>query len=130
MEEEALDALLRERAIELEVAILVVAEDRMAGMCEMDADLVRAPGEELELEQAEVRMDLDGPHPGHGGLPVLADRDAALSLAGDVLMERLPELPSLAFPGAFHDCKVALVHFSFAQHPVQLHKSAALLGDD
>ena len=44
----------RERAVEGEVAVLRIADDRVAGVGEMDADLVRAAGLEGDVEQAEV----------------------------------------------------------------------------
>src|SRR5882672_5187799 len=54
MQEQALHALPRERAVEFEIAVLVIAEDGMPGVREVHADLVRAAGHETQLDQAEV----------------------------------------------------------------------------
>jgi hypothetical protein len=43
---------LRHLPIQREVAVLVVADHRVAGVRQMHADLVRAPGEQPQLEQA------------------------------------------------------------------------------
>ena len=45
---------LRERAVEFEVAVLVVAQHRVAGVREVHADLVRAAGHEAQLDQADA----------------------------------------------------------------------------
>src|SRR5262245_30620320 len=95
VEEKPFYPLFRERAVQLEVAVLVVAEDRMAGVREVHADLVRTPGEQPHLEQAEAAARLRDPHPRRRRLSILPHRDASLALGGDVLMERLADLEVL-----------------------------------
>jgi hypothetical protein len=55
---------LRSLRFQLEVAVLVVAEDGVAQVREMDADLVRASGEELGFEEAELRPAMQAPEDG------------------------------------------------------------------
>src|SRR5687768_5549750 len=50
----ALEAELSQPAVELEVAVLVVAQDRVLQVRQVHTDLVGASGEELRLEKAEV----------------------------------------------------------------------------
>src|SRR4051812_1113586 len=52
VEKHALQAFARERLVEIEIAVLVVARDGMSEMREMYPDLVRAPGLELGLDEA------------------------------------------------------------------------------
>src|SRR5687768_16829848 len=53
VQEHALQSQLSQPAIELEVPVLVVAQDRMLEVREVHADLVGAPGKELRFEKAE-----------------------------------------------------------------------------
>ena len=54
----------RERAVEGEVAVLRIADDRVARVGEMDADLVRAAGLEGDVEQAEIAEPARDAEPG------------------------------------------------------------------
>src|SRR5882672_8984629 len=54
VQEHTLQALLRQRAVEIEVAVLVVAGDGKAEMSKMHADLMRASGKQLRREQRAV----------------------------------------------------------------------------
>src|SRR4051812_7941734 len=54
VQEHALEALLAQRLVELEVAVFVVPQDRMLEVSQVHADLVRAPGEELRFEEREA----------------------------------------------------------------------------
>src|SRR2546422_2860894 len=51
VQEHALQALLRQSSVELEVAVLVIARDRKSEMGEMDADLMGTAGQELRRQQ-------------------------------------------------------------------------------
>src|SRR5262245_61711277 len=59
MQEQALQPLLAHRAIELAIAVLLVARDRMSDVCRMHADLVRAPGLDRDLGERRRREPLD-----------------------------------------------------------------------
>src|SRR5512140_3571018 len=54
MQEHALHALFGQALVQLEIAVLVVAHDGKTQMREMHANLMRAPGLELRLQQAVV----------------------------------------------------------------------------
>src|SRR6266568_6569431 len=51
VQKHALQALLRQSAVELEVAVLVITRDRKSEMREMDADLMGAAGQQLRRKQ-------------------------------------------------------------------------------
>ena len=70
---------LRERLVELEVAVLVVADDRKPEVGEVDPDLVRAAGGERRFDEPELAAVLDEPELGPRGLPALAHAHAPLA---------------------------------------------------
>src|SRR5262249_52478896 len=126
MEEEPPHALLFQPAIELEIAVLGVAEHRMAGLREVDADLVGSTCQEPDFEQAELGRLLQRPHLGHGFHAVLPHRDPALALGVYILVERLAQLARTALPGTLRDGEINLLDLALAQHPVELDQRAAL----
>ncbi len=130
VQHQAPDSLLGERAVELEVAVLVIAQDGMTGVRQVHADLVRAPGQQAQLEQAEVVARRQGPRPGDRLLAVRAHAHPAFAARGDMLVQRLAQFPRAAPPSPRHHRDVGLFHLPFAQHPVQLEQRAALLRDD
>src|SRR6476619_2205773 len=105
VQEQPAHAPLFQPAVELEIAVLAVAEHRVARVSEVDADLVGATCQR--------------PDPGHGPYPVFAHRDPALALGVDILVERLAQLARAALPGAPHYGEVDLFHLPLAQHPVK-----------
>src|SRR5712675_1496811 len=83
VQEHALQALLRQGPVELEVAVLVIARDRKSEMGEMDADLMGAAGQELRRQQ---RVIADPPPLPENRLRLSAlaiDADAPLSGTGE-----------------------------------------------
>src|SRR5258708_22037815 len=87
MQEHPLEPFLAKGLVEREVAILVVAQHRMAEVGEVHADLVRAPGEELGFEQAVFGPALDQAKDRLGLPPFVGYRDAALALARHAPLE-------------------------------------------
>src|SRR5947209_4963416 len=51
-----------ERPIEGEIAVFRIADDRMSRVGEMDADLMRPPGLDRHVEEAEAGEATDRPH--------------------------------------------------------------------
>ena len=51
VQEHALQALLRQSSVELEVAVLAVTRDRKSEVGEVDADLMGAAGQQLRRQQ-------------------------------------------------------------------------------
>src|SRR5690606_25067899 len=127
---DAFAALPGERAVELEVAVLLVADHRMARMGEVHADLMGPPREEAKLEQAEGFARPEEAHLGPGGLPAGMDRHAPLPRAGHVLVQRRFDKGAPAGPPSLHYGEIALVDFPLTQHAVELGERAALPGED
>src|SRR6185369_3310339 len=66
VQEHPLQPVARERLVPCEIAVLVVARERESDVCEMNADLMRATGLELRLQQRlgglPFRPDFRAPH--------------------------------------------------------------------
>src|SRR2546421_10966485 len=88
MKKHPFQPFLAQALVEVEVAVLVVAQNGMAEVSEVDADLVGAAGEKLRLEQAVIGAALHQAKDGLGGLPFLGDRHALVALASHPLRER------------------------------------------
>src|SRR4051794_41594522 len=76
MQKQTLHALLDHCAIEGEIAILIIAQNRVPDVREMDSDLVRTAGEEPDLEQARAASPFRHFNFGCGGLATFAHGDA------------------------------------------------------
>ena len=121
---------LRERAVELEIAVLVVAEDRVPGMREMHADLVRASGHEAQLEDAQAVRAAEHLDPRDRFHAAFLHRDPPLAFRVDILVERILDVEMLAGRHAFDDRDVDFLDLAVAQHAVQFDQRAALLRHD
>src|SRR5688572_31494020 len=95
VEHEPLCSLPRERAIELEISVLIVAENRMPGMRKVDANLMGTAGHEAHFEQAEARRFSDGADSGQRRLSAFLHADATLTFCSDMLVQRLTDLELL-----------------------------------
>ena len=58
MQEHAPEAVLLQRLVQVEVPVLVVAEDRVAGTGKVDADLVGAAGLDGDFEEGALNRTL------------------------------------------------------------------------
>src|SRR4051812_43934633 len=92
VEHEPLHPLLRELTVKREVTVFVIPKDRMPGMSEMHADLVRAAGQQAQFEKAGRFTALQHPDFGRGRLAIFPYRYAPLALGGDVLVERFADV--------------------------------------
>src|SRR5438105_11376553 len=92
MQEQALHALPVELAVEAEIAVFVVAKDRMTCVREVHPDLVRAAGEEPHLEHAEIAAAPTHPDLRAGGHAAFAHADPALAARGYIFVQRVGEL--------------------------------------
>src|SRR5579859_510571 len=129
VQEHALQAEPAKLAIEREVAVFLVPQDRMAKVGQVHADLVRPAGEKLCLEQAEALAAAQAAQHRLGGLAVLRDRDV-LALPRAALREREPYTLALVAKAPGHSRQVALVHVAIAQHAMQLRQRGAPLRDE
>ncbi len=116
--------------VEVEIAVLVVAQDRKAQVRQVNADLVGATGLQFGLQQrvaAEALLHVEDRVGGHAGLRV--DRHASLAVAGQVLGQRRLHVLAIVLPVADDQRQIALVDLSLAQHLVQPHQRAPGLGE-
>jgi hypothetical protein len=120
--------LLSQPVVQVEVAVLVVAEQRMAGVRQVHADLVRAAGKQPYFQETELRRAFQGLHLGGGGHAACLHAHAALALRIDILMERVAQRPAVHL--ARGERQVDLLDLAVAQHAMQLDQRAAFLGDD
>src|SRR5688572_3123150 len=107
MQEHPLQTGLRQFAVPREIAVLVVARERKAQMREMDADLMRAAGQELGLEQRERRIviapGLDAPERRRGiATEVVVDTHTPLAFACRELVQREAHRALLVAPMTLH----------------------------
>src|SRR6476620_6597124 len=114
VQEHALEPLPCELPVPREVAVLVVARQRVADMREMDADLVRASSLEFCLqERYRGRVPwpgLEAPKDRDGALPVCADPDPSLAFPSHELVQRDVDFAHGVAPRSAHQQQIALVH--------------------
>src|SRR5256885_8247920 len=92
VQKHALEALLRQSPVELEVAVLIIARDRKSEVGEMDADLMGAAGQKLRRQQRVIADFLLLPED-RLRLPALAiDADAPLAGAGEEFFQRKADM--------------------------------------
>src|SRR5688572_7506653 len=130
VQEKPAHALLCQSAVELEVAVLVVADDRVAGVRKVHPNLMRPAREKRHLEEAVLIRGFQAPDTRHGSNPALVHRYPALAFGIHILMERRSELARAAFPMTLHYAEVFLADFTYTQHAVKLHEGAALFRHD
>src|SRR5260221_9991885 len=130
VQEEALYALLRQLPVERESPIFVIAQNRVPGVREVDADLVGPAGEEVYFEQAEVAPLLHHLHSSQGAHSAFVHADAPLAGVHYIFVQGLAELEGVLGRDAFHDGGVDLLDLALAQLPVHLDQRAALLAND
>src|SRR5437868_13964027 len=92
--------------------------------------LMRATGEEADLEQAGIAALLRHLDLGARAHPAFAHADPAFSAARYIFVQRFADLERLALGHAFDDGGVDLLHLAFAQLPMELDQRAALLAED
>src|SRR5688500_3795983 len=114
MQEQPPQPLLFQPMIELEVAVLVVAEQRVAGMRDMNPNLVLAAGEQAYFDEAEVPIAFQHPDLGCRRHAAFLDAHAALALGVDILMERLVQRAACHPP--LGEGQVDLFDLAGAQH--------------
>src|SRR5882762_2803877 len=128
VQEHALQSLLHQTSVELEVAVLVITRDRKSEVSEMHADLVGAAGQQLRRQQ---RVSADSSLLPENRLRLLAlpvDADAPLSVTSDKFFQRKADMLLVVAPGSLHQGEVFLLHAAFAQRGVQRGQRRALLG--
>src|SRR6185503_12749481 len=125
MQEEPLHALACQRAVEFEIAVFVVAQDREPRVREVHPDLVRASGHEAQLEDAQVGVAAKHLHPGHRVHPAFLDRHAPLAFRVDILVEGILDVEMLFPRNSLDHRDVDFFDFSIAQHAEQFHQRAA-----
>ena len=129
MEEKSPHPLLRQAAVELEIAVLVVAEHRVTGVSEVHADLVGATCQQPDFEQAEVRGLSSATRTWVTALfPSSRTATRRSPLASTYLCSDSSQLARAALGQApLTIGEVDLLHLPVAQHAVQLDQRAALL---
>src|ERR1700704_6397779 len=95
MQEEAPHAQFRHCMVQREVSIFVVAEDRVPGVRQVNPDLVRAAGEQTDLQDAVMVVRFQWLDAGPGPPPARPDAPPPLPGRADVLMQRLANLQRL-----------------------------------
>ena len=130
MQEQPPHAVLRKRMVKPEIAIFVVAQDRVPGVSEVHADLVRSSGEQPHLQHAVIPAAFQRPDARQRLAPAFSDAHSPLALCGDVLVQRRADFERGLVKNPLYDGHIDLLHLAFAQHAVQLDQGAALLGQD
>ena len=134
MQEHPLQALLGERLVPCEIAVLFVAREREPEMRQVHANLVRASRVQLGFEQTHGRVDA-GPDPSaiehcfRGLAADLLDPHAALAGAGQVFGQRQRHFPLGIAPLALDQYLVALVDAALAERGMKADQRGALFGD-
>src|SRR6476659_5745319 len=99
-------------------------------MGKMDADLMRAAGEELRLQQSVALRLADRPEDRLRVHAVSSHTDSALALRGQVAVERqLHELFSVR-PASLHQDQIPFAHRAGANLGVHTNQRAALLREE
>ena len=119
MQEHTLETHAREFMVPVVVAVLVVAGDRVAGVQQMDADLVGAAGEQFAVEQAGLRPAAQEAEHRLARLALGGHAHPALAVAGDILEQRRLHRPLVVAPFAAHQRQIVLVGGAIAQFVVQ-----------
>mmetsp|Transcript_45465 Transcript_45465/g.107315 ORF Transcript_45465/g.107315 Transcript_45465/m.107315 type:complete len:369 (+) Transcript_45465:1988-3094(+) len=123
----------RQLAVLLEVAVLRVANDGVAGLLKVDADLVGAAGLDGHVQQAELRRplhDLDEADRALGLVLIRRTRPhPALAVAADELHQRHVDDLELGRPVAPDERGIGLAGLALTQLVLQRRQRAALLGD-
>src|SRR3954465_15338688 len=83
------NSLLCQRLVQIEIAVLVVAQHRMPGVGEVHANLVGAAGEKTHFELADIPAPLGDLHLGNRAHTAFAHADAALAGAAYIFVQRL-----------------------------------------
>ena len=133
MQEHAREALVAgDRLVQCEIAVLGVADDGVAGVGQVHADLVRAAGLQRNVQQREAAMRLRRPDQRDRAPAVrVRGRDHLhVAFAGGVqrLVQRLVDDLQVLRPGAADECLVVLAGVAGAELVLQRHQRAALLG--
>src|SRR5215831_4095224 len=133
MEKHALQTLLSQRFVPGEVAVFIVAGERKAKVRQMNADLMRASGAQLRLEQAHRRFG-SGPNLApvenrRRCTSVALDTYPTLAFSRDELVQRQLDLALLIAPPSVYQHEVALVDPPFAQRRVQRSQRRSPLCD-
>src|SRR5690349_5789309 len=130
VEQEALHPLFGHRSVELEVAVLVIAQNRMPRVREVHPDLMRAASQEPDLEQAGLGALLGDFHLGQRAHAALLHADTPLAGARYIFVQRLADVEAIAFRHAFDERYIDLLHLALAQLPMQFDQRAAFLAHD
>src|SRR5258707_9885293 len=130
VQEHALQALLRQGPVELEIAVLVITRDRKSEMGEMDADLMGPSGQELRRQQREIAQSLLSPENRLRRPALAVYADAPLPGTGKKFLERKADMLSVVAPASLHQGQVFLLHPPFAQGRVQRGQRRAFFGKD
>src|SRR5438309_5701412 len=116
--------------VEPEIAIFVVALDRMPGVSKVHANLVRSSGEQTHLQHAVIPTAFQRRDARQRLASAFSDAYSPLTLRGDVLVQRRTDFEHALVKNALYDGHIDLLHLAFAQHAMQLDQGAALFGED
>src|SRR5262245_20757840 len=106
-------------SVQFEVAVLVVARNGKSKMREVHADLMRAPGAQLRLQQrivADASLEADYRVRRRA---LWIDTHATFALRGDELAQGHAHMLACVVPGAVHQGEIPLLDLSLAQLFVQ-----------
>ena len=130
MQEQALESEAPQLAVEVAVAVLVVAGNRVADMRRVDARLMGTAGEQLDLDQRRAGLGIARARmkPAGCGLAVLAGLDHVLA-AALAFLERGRHGSLAAMPETAHQGEIALADAAGLQRLVQSEQRRPALGN-
>src|SRR2546422_407120 len=115
MQEQPPHALLRKRMVKREIAIFVVAQDRVPGVSKVHADLVCSSGEQTHLQDAAIPAAFQRLDARHRLASAFSDAHSPLALRRDVLAQRRTDFERGLVKNALYDGHIDLLHLAFAR---------------
>src|SRR5262245_29362058 len=99
-----------QRLVERKIAVFFVPRDGETDVGELHPDLMRAPGQQLRLEERVTRQARHPPEQGLRYKPRIADADASLAGWRHVLRQRELHVLAILDPSAAHQYQIDLFH--------------------
>ena len=110
--------------------VFPVADDGVAGVLAVDADLVGATGFELDFEQGCVSELLFDPEAGFGGFAVRVGSYHAFAGGKSIFAQGVVDQVEILRPVALDEGEIAFVHGAGAELALQVTEKTGLFGDD
>ena len=129
MQEQPLEAGAPGGGVSRLIAVALVPQDRVAGMREMHADLMRASGFRAALQEARNPIGAGQPYARCGRLARIADDDVALATAAVTHFQRGADRLVAELPISRRQREVVLPDPTLAKAGVELAQRAAPLGE-